>query len=175
MNIAAATPDDARAIAQVQVLSWQRAYRDLLPTEFLALLSIDPREAMWRKQLVQGACDLLVARSEGNVCGFISFGATRDAGAAAATAEVMALYLAPGCWSTGMGRALWLAARDRMLQQGFTAVTLWVLADNARALRFYRMAGFVVEPASRKPFTLGGIVVDEIRCVRPLRDQVQAR
>ena len=169
MKVSAATPDDARAVAEVQVLSWQGAYQALLPTEFLAMLSIEKREVMWREQLVRGAPELLVARLQGKVCGFVSFGASRDAGAGTATAEVMAIYLAPHCWSSGVGRALWLAARDRMEQQGFTDVTLWVLAGNARALRFYQMAGFVVEPGSRKPLTLGGNDVDEVRCVRSLR------
>ena len=169
MNIGAATAEDARAIAQVQVLSWQSAYRGLLPAQFLDLLSVEQRELMWRQQLEQRACDVLVARTEGQICGFVSFGASRDEDAAPETAELMAIYLAPHCWSTGFGRSLWLAARQQMLQQGFSAATLWVLADNARALRFYSLAGFMVQPASRKTFTLGGVAVDEVRCARLLR------
>ena len=38
-----ATPDDARAIAEVHVASWRWAYRGDLPAEFLDGLSVDDR------------------------------------------------------------------------------------------------------------------------------------
>jgi hypothetical protein len=43
-----ATPEDARAIAEVHVKSWRAAYRDLLPQDFLQGLSVDRREQQWQ-------------------------------------------------------------------------------------------------------------------------------
>ena len=42
-------------------------------------------------------------------------------------------------------------------------VCLWVLATNARAIGFYRKAGFQAEPSSTKEFVLGGATLTEIR------------
>ena len=42
-------------------------------------------------------------------------------------------------------------------------VCLWVLASNARAIGFYRKAGFQAEPSSTKEFVLGGATLTEIR------------
>jgi hypothetical protein len=46
-----ATINDARAIAEVHVKSWQVAYRGLLPEDFLQNLSVERREEQWRRAL----------------------------------------------------------------------------------------------------------------------------
>ena len=45
MQIATATSEDCRAIAEVHVESWQRAYKGILPEQYLASLSVAEREA----------------------------------------------------------------------------------------------------------------------------------
>ena len=110
----------------------------------------------------------LQSERDSTIVGWTSFGASRDADAPANTGEIMAIYLAPEAWSSGVGRALWLAALDRMTAQGFTTVTLWVIAGNARAIRFYTAAGFAAEPLSLKTFTLGGVLLEEIRYGRTI-------
>lgn len=168
MHIINATLEDARAVAEIHVLSWQHAYRGILPQDFLESLSVEKREAVWREQISRGSPDLLVAKSQNQLGGFVCFGASRDEGAPAGTAEIMAIYLAPAMLSTGLGRRLWLSALDRMIDRGFTSVTLWVLVRNDRAIRFYEAAGFSADPASRKHFSLGGAVVEEIRYAREI-------
>ena len=160
-----ASLEDADAIARVHVESWQEAYRSLLPAGYLASLSIEQRAATWRRSLESGTPRLLVARHDGELVGFIAFGPSRDEGAAASCGEVWALYLAPSMWSRGAGRRLWLAALNRMLDQGCETVSLWVIATNERAIRFYRAAGFRADAASLKEFTLGGVALQEIRHV----------
>jgi L-amino acid N-acyltransferase YncA len=168
MSISPATLEDARAIAQVHVLSWQHAYRDLLPQEFLASLSVAKREAMWREIITLGTSELLVAKAAGQVCGFANFGVSRDEGAAPHTAELMAIYLLPQVWSTGVGRVLLHDTLDRTNALGFERITLRVIANNTRAIRFYEAAGFTSEPSSLKHCTVGGVSLEEIRYGRPI-------
>ena len=134
MHIGPAALEDARAVAQVHVLSWQHAYREILPSGFLSQLSAESREAMWHESIVKGVPELLVARVQDTVVGFIAFGPSRDEGTSPASAEVWAIYLAPNSWSSGIGRALWLAAKERMLEQSVRSVSLWVIATNERAI-----------------------------------------
>lgn len=163
MHVEPATPEDCRAIAGVHVHAWQHAYKDMLPAEYLASLSVDKREAMWRVALAKGMPQLLVARVEAEVAGFIAFGPSRDKGAQPQCSEIWSLYLAPPFWSRGVGRMLWLAALDRIHAQDFKTVSLWVLAGNTRATRFYAAAGFKPEPASAQEFSLGGATLQEVR------------
>jgi len=166
MEVQVATSEDCRAIAEVHVESWQHAYRSILPEQYLASLSVAEREAMWRRTVERQPSHLLVARSAGQVVGFVAFGASRDDGAPNDRAEIWAIYVKAAFWSTGAGRMLWLEAQQRIVAEGYKSVSLWVIAGNERAVRFYERAGFVVEPESRKSFELGGATLEELRYVR---------
>ena len=165
MRVDPAAPEDARAIAEVHVASWQAAYKDMLPAQYLADLSVAERETRWRASIEREHPECLVARSGTKVVGFVSFAASRDEGAAAGCAEIWAFYLAPAVWSQGAGRMLWQSALGRIADAGYTSVSLWVVATNERAIRFYRGAGFVPDPGSLKEFTLGGVRLQEVRYV----------
>lgn len=168
MIVQSATPDDAPAIAAVHVRSWQAAYAGLLDTDFLRSLSVEQRSDAWRRAIETGQGGVLVARAGGEVLGFVSSGRCRDAGADAAQGEIWALYALESAWGRGVGRALLAAALDALRGAGFTTCSLWVLAANARGLRFYRAAGFAEVPGSRQRFELGGRQVEEVACRRSL-------
>jgi len=165
MHVTAARREDCRAIASIHVASWQAAYVSLFPARYLDSLSVSERERSWLAILEAHASRTLVAKRDGQVLGFISFGRCRDEGAAADRGEVWALYAAPQAWSVGAGWALWEAARVQMLHAGCTEVSLWVLSGNARGLRFYEAAGFRRDPGSEQCFERGGATLEEVRLV----------
>jgi ribosomal protein S18 acetylase RimI-like enzyme len=168
MKLRAATIDDARAIAAVHVRSWQQAYRDLLPTDLLANLSIDRRQAMWARAIGDAQSSQLVAEADGSVAGFLDYGHCRDDGTSPKDYEIRAMYLAPEYCSKGLGRHLWLASEQAMAALGAIHVSLWVLEGNLRGIRFYRAAGFRLDTGSAKSVELGGVQVSEVRCSRSL-------
>jgi len=165
MRIEPAAEADCAAVARVHVASWQQAYRHLMPADYLDALSVEKREAGWREVLARGQPELLVARAADDVLGFASFGKCRDDDAPPGRGELWALYASPLAWSRGVGRALCDAARTRLDALGFGETSLWVLAGNARAIRFYTRAGFVADPGSAKDFQLGGVTVREVRYI----------
>ena len=120
---------------------------------------------MWRESISRGSPELVVAKENGQVVGFISFGACRDAGVPGSVAEIWALYVLPDQWSRGVGRRLWLHARERLLQLGYESVTLWLFAENARAIHFYCTAGFVLDPVGTQETVLRGKQLQEVRYV----------
>jgi ribosomal protein S18 acetylase RimI-like enzyme len=168
LHITNATTGDSRAIAVVHVHAWQGAYRTQLAPEFLDALSVDERAAMWSVCIAKGEPELLLCRLADQLCGFVAFGASRDADAAPGVAEIHCINFAPAYWAKGMGKKLMQAACERLLAHGYQRVTLWVIADNVRALRFYRSLGFEEEAASCKSFVLGGRSVQEVRYARAL-------
>jgi ribosomal protein S18 acetylase RimI-like enzyme len=163
MRIESAVPEDCRTVAEVHVAAWQRAYAGIVPADFLSALSVDRRAALWRQVLDEAQSELLVAWDGGKALGFVSFGPSRDADAPERRGEIWAIYVSPDAWSSGVGAALWQAARDRMREQGHRNISLWVIENNERAIRFYRCAGFQVEPGSEKEFELGGATLREVR------------
>jgi GNAT superfamily N-acetyltransferase len=106
--IRAARPDDARPVAEVHVASWRHAYRGLLPDESLERLSVDDREAMWRRAFEDPdpKSGAFVAEVDGRIVGFASFGPSRDEDVPDGTGEVPAIYVEPAALGTGVGREL---------------------------------------------------------------------
>src|SRR5436853_4358232 len=168
IHITTAKLEDARQVAEIHVTTWQSAYQGVLSAECLASLSVDEREAMWRESIVKGVPELFVAKVEGGMVGWVAFGPCRDEGSPPDCAEVWAIYVAPPSWSSGVGRRLWRRSRARLLEQGFKTVSAWVFTQNARAIKFYRAAGFAPDLSSVKEFELGGKQLQEIRYARRL-------
>jgi ribosomal protein S18 acetylase RimI-like enzyme len=169
MKIQPAVPEDVPAIARAQVRSWQAAYERIMPADHLATLSVEKREALWRELLSRSAPDLLVAKENDYIVGFIAFGRCRDPDAAPSTAEIWSVYVIPSHWAQGVGTQLWKQARERMIELGYHSASLWVLADNTRATQFYDRIGFDLDEDSAKDVVIGGKTLSEVRYVAQLR------
>lgn len=172
-QVRAATPEDAPAIAHVHVSTWQRAYRGVLPTAHLDTLSIPLRTEFWATFLadVPHRSRLHVAEDPGEgVVGFAGTCPTRDADCdPEATGEVAAIYVLDEHWGDGTGTALLSASLGGLRADGFSEATLWVLADNPRAHRFYEREGWVLDGAERHD-VFADHRVAEVRFWRSLAD-----
>jgi GNAT superfamily N-acetyltransferase len=109
-----------------------------------------------------------VATEADQVVGFVGFDRSRDKGTPATTGEIWALYARPDLWDTGLGAALWEAARDGLLEEGCTKATLWSLWRNERALSFFDEAGFKIDKGSARTTEVGGSKLEEIRLQRSI-------
>jgi ribosomal protein S18 acetylase RimI-like enzyme len=157
-------PDDAYALAEIHVLAWQVGYRGLLPDSLLDSLSAADRLPRWRERLAETASRVLVAELDGRPAGWLVLGPQRDEDLdPKRIAEIYAVYVHPDFWRRGCGAALLARASDELRSQGFAEATLWVLRDNARAIRFYEAQGFWADGASKIETNRDGIAFDEVR------------
>ncbi len=167
MLIRSAAPEDALAVAEVHVRSWQAAYRDLLPREDLDRLRPEDRARRYEFGATDpGKPSTLVAVRDGLILGFVTVMPARD-GDARGNGEICALYVDPQWWDRGVGLALMQAGRSRLGTLGFRDAILWVLAGNTRAERFYARDGWRPD-GGRRAASLWGVTVDEIRHRRRL-------
>jgi ribosomal protein S18 acetylase RimI-like enzyme len=146
------TPEDAEAVARVHVESWEAAY-DLQGPSFER-----------RVELHRRFPSTFVAEVNGEIAGFVAVGPSRDPDA---EAELLAIYVHPRHWGTGIGRDLIAAGEERMRKLGNSQAVLWVLEDNPRARRFYEAAGWTAD-GSRRPIEIGGVEVPEVRYAKSL-------
>jgi len=153
MIIRRARPVDAPAMAAVHVDSWQAAYLGLIPISVLNELSVSSRTASWARILADGEARgsrAWVTLVDGRILGFVSAGPTRDADdRRGAVGEVYAIYMAPTAWGRGLGGELLRTAEDDLCDRGNKAATIWVLAGNTRARRFYEQCGYAVDGGTR--------------------------
>ena len=189
MTIRLACPDDAGSVISVWAESWQAAYAGLMPADFLARVtgpdSVTRRTSELAHQLADERfrCGLIVAdtvpadgRGAGGVIGYARYGPQRDAGGPArplpATpahgghAELYAIYVRPRMWSAGAGRSLIAEVIGRVAALGYATLSLWVLAANSRARRFYELSGFTATGESKAEDRFAGVT--EVRYQRPL-------
>lgn len=165
-----AWPGDALAIATVNVASWRVAYRDLLPADVLAGLSVPERERWWAGLLAKPPerTAVLLATDGDAVIGFASVGPSLDVDAPADTGTLYTLYLDPDHWGRGVGARLHAAAVRRLLGLGYTSATLWVLDGNERATGFYRRQGWSPDGHRQVDSGPSGVRLDEVRYGRQL-------
>lgn len=167
LNTRHARQEDAAAVAGVHVRSWQVGYRGLLPDEYLDGLRAEDR--MHRYTFGSGDPNdptTIVAVEDGVICGFVTTRASPDPDDAG-RGEVLALYVDPQAWGTGVGRHLLGEARRQLARGGATQAVLWVLAGNDRAQRFYGVDGWVAD-GGRRNVQMWSVAVDEIRYRRSL-------
>ena len=170
LSLRHAEPEDALPIARVHVRSWQLAYRGLLSDDYLARMRVDERAK--RYDLANrdpSRPQTIVAVDRDFVCGFATVSAHCEE--SASFGELCALYVDPGYWNRGVGRALIAAARERMVGYGIPTAVLWLLKGNARAARFYELDGWRPDGASREA-TVWGLTVQEVRYRRILQDSI---
>ena len=144
MSVRLAMLEDAPAIARIQVETWRVAYRDILPNEMLAALSIEKRTERWRTWMKTPDTHLYVAE-DGAIVGFAHVGPSRDEGAEN-THEIYAIYIDVAHWRKGHGRALLRACIDDACGK---KITLWVIEKNAPARAFYEATGFAFDGAKK--------------------------
>jgi ribosomal protein S18 acetylase RimI-like enzyme len=153
VRIRVMTDADVPAVSAIRVRGWQAAYAGIVPQEYLDAMDIAEDAAKRREFLAQarGRVRNLVAVAEpavtGHVVGWAAFGPYRGEREGVADGELYALYVRPDLIGTGAGRALTSAVIAASSREGRRRLLLWVLADNARARRFYAAAGFVPDGA----------------------------
>ena len=154
---------DANAIARIHVEGWQKAYKGIMPQHYLDSLSIEERAKRWESMLESEDFEVWVFKQYKDVRGWVSFGPSRDKDASDKTAEVRAIYVEPNFWGRGIGRELLAKAMAELKNAGFKEVTLWVLEDNHRTVRFYEHQGFTLCPSGPKKHEIAGKSLNKIR------------
>ena len=72
------------------------------------------------------------------------------------------MYVHPGHWGHGVGRALMEHAVAELTADRFAPLVLWVLEDNLQARRFYERQGFRAD-GGRHLFEVAGVWLPELR------------
>ncbi len=161
MIIRQALASDSAGIGRVHVDTWRSTYRGIVSDSVLDSLSYDDRQEMWDGALTTRAADnhIYVAESEdGEVVGFVAAGLERE-DRSENVGEIYAIYLLKGYQGKGIGKQLFLRAAEKLLQEGYGSMMLWVLAENPTR-GFYKAMGGAV--ASAKEIDIGGDLLEEV-------------
>ncbi|MGX1547891.1 N-acetyltransferase family protein [Streptomyces adustus] len=160
---------DCDRVSEIRVRGWQSAYRGLMPQAYLDGLSAAADAERRRTWFTRGDVRVgnLVAERDGELVGWAAHGPYRDSEVRTEDAELYAIYVHPGHYGGGVGRALLAESVRLRTAAGHPRMFLWVLKENTGARRFYERAGFRADGAE-EPFEAGGLEVPEVRYTREL-------
>ena len=149
-DLRAAGPSDSGGIARVHTLSWQSAYRGILPDDWLDALRWEERKIRWDAifSSANRGSVYVATDPQNEIIGFASIGPSRDEDIDQPEVhELYAIYLTPEKWGKRIGTAL-LAAVLNEVPKSAKWLTLWVLQDNILARNFYESHGFTLDGAT---------------------------
>jgi ribosomal protein S18 acetylase RimI-like enzyme len=131
-------PGDGDALAAIHRDAWRNAYAGIIPGVTLERMIARRGPAWWRRMHGRGF-RALVVECDGALAGYATLGRSRAPGRPGG--EIYELYVRPECQGCGLGRRLFGAARAELGRHGLERLTVWALADNSIALRFYDAMG----------------------------------
>jgi ribosomal protein S18 acetylase RimI-like enzyme len=138
-SIRHAQPGDAEAITKAHDASWRDAYRGVIPGAELEKMIARRGPRWWHSAIVRGT-GLLVLDFNGQIVGYSTYGRNRVP-SMPYSGEVFEIYLMPEYQGLGFGWKLFNAARRELAEHGYLSTIVWALADNEKALAFYRRLG----------------------------------
>ncbi|MGO1489121.1 MAG: GNAT family N-acetyltransferase [Arachnia sp.] len=154
VHIRTATIDDQDAIVEVFLECWRQSYAGLLPQFAIDAMTDRRAASLWTDLLMEGPGTVCVAEDGHKVMGVTRFEILDGIGI------VQSLYVYPHAQGRGMGALLLKEARTSMGAGGAHILQLWVFADNAPSIGFYRRLGWLPDGHSRTQEEFG---VPELR------------
>lgn len=152
IDLRAATPADAPAIARLHLASWRLAYRDLAPPEVFEAMDEALRLKRWTAMLTQPSAQqaVVVAVRDERLAGMGMASAPSQPGFGA-RGEIGSLYIDSSFQRLGLGRRLMSALVGEIAAWGYGGAALGVVVGNDPAIAFYetlggRMEGRYLDP-----------------------------
>lgn len=161
-----ATAAHVEALGAVHAAAFQKAYEKLIPQTVLARYTPKARAAVFTEALATRQEEYYLFCKEETPVGLAILYGSHEPGAPKSWGEIYAFYTVPALWGTALTHQAFAFCLDRLKALGFHTAVLWVLEDNARAVKFYQKHGFAPDGAA-KLLTLGARL-SEIRMKRTL-------
>ena len=140
MIIRKAKTEDAKHVAEINVIGWQTAYKDLVPADFLAKWQVTEKRVENFKKAIENVANVfLIAEEEGQVIGYLHGGKNKKGeGLVPIDYEVYGLYVDPAFQRKGVGRMLLAEFKKQIQNQEFF---LYAMKGNEKAMTFYTKVG----------------------------------
>ena len=139
VNTRRARREDSEAIARVHDQSWNNAYSGMVPHSALNRM-VQRRGPAWWLKAIDRHTVILVLEMQDRIVGYATIGRNRVQ-TLPHGGEIYEIYLLPEYQGVGFGSHLFLSAMSELKRRSLSGTVVWVLADNAPAIRFYENAG----------------------------------
>ncbi|MGA3561628.1 N-acetyltransferase family protein [Melissospora conviva] len=159
--------DDLMAVGAVHHASRIDTYRGFVDPAALESVPAEALGRWWyeRWPYERDTHRLTVAERNGRIVGFTYLGP--DEYGEPGLGELYAIHLVPAEEGRGTGRALMVDALAALHERGFTRASLWVVAGNQHARRFYERGGWRPDGTERES-AIAAAITRQLRYLRSL-------
>ncbi|MCL2008940.1 MAG: GNAT family N-acetyltransferase [Synergistaceae bacterium] len=139
ISVRLAHTEDIEKISYVLAASWKTAYRGIVDDDYLDSLSNDHWVDFLATALNGDSVFAMVLQEKQEIVGASILGKSEQEN----ETHMISLYLLPEKIGKGLGHIFYSEIEKEIQNKGFTKCTIDVLKDNERAIKFYKMHGFV--------------------------------
>ena len=165
VSIRLAVPDDAPMMAEVIMRSWEAAYKGIIPEDFI-MQKNSTRLEQARASFSRENTTRYVIELDKNIVGIMTVAPPNDDDVDESFYELHNIYLLPEYYRQGIGTIAMEFAYQIARDLGKTEMTVWLLAENLSAKRFYEKCGFTTDGSLK--ITEYGIPLQSIRMRKTL-------
>ena len=165
ITIRLAKPADALDMAEVHMRSWEVAYKDIIPMEYIKEKNATRPDLFKRIITDENTTQYVIQKGDKTVGIMCVVDMPQDDDADENVCELEGIYLHPDYYRQGIGTKAMEYAFDIARYWKKTVMTLWVFSENTGAIKFYEKCGFIAD-GSTKTYNCGKIM----ECIRMRRD-----
>ena len=156
ITIRLAKPVDALDMAEVHARSWEVAYKDIIPMEYIKAKNAT-RPEQFKRIITNENTMRYVIQVDGKTVGIMAIDEPQDDDVGDDYYELHGIYLHPDYYRKGIGTQAVDFAFDKARKLGKRYMNVWVFAENYNSIKFYEKCGFVAD-GKTKPHEYGKIV-----------------
>ena len=160
ITIRLAKPDDAQDMAEVHARSWEVAYKDIIPIEYIKAKNAT-RPDLYKRIITDENTTQHVIQANGKTVGIMGFGEPKDDDADDNYYELHGVYLHPDYYRKGIGTKAVDFAFEKARKLNKKYMNVWVFAENYNSIKFYEKCGFIAD-GKTKDYDCGKI----LKCIR---------
>ena len=141
ITIRLAKPSDAPDMAEVHARSWEVAYKDIIPMEYIKQKNAT-RPDLYKRIITDDNTTRYVIQVNGKTVGIMCIGTPECDDADDNYYELHGIYLHPDYYRKGIGTQAVNFAFGIARKLGKKFMNVWVFAENANSINFYKKCGF---------------------------------
>ena len=143
-----AKPADAFDMAEVHMRSWEVAYKDIIPMDYIKAKNAT-RHELYQRIITDENTMQYVIQVDNKTVGIMGVGEPKDDDADESYYELHGIYLHPDYYRKGIGTQAVDFAFDKARKLGKRYMNVWVLAENYNSINFYKKCGFIADGKTR--------------------------
>ncbi|HBE9528915.1 TPA: GNAT family N-acetyltransferase [Clostridioides difficile] len=145
LEIIRATGENATEMGFIHSYSCKKAYKGIIPDNIIDEFTSEKRAEIFHNVIPKAEEEYYLFKVDSIPAGFASLNKSHEENAPKYIGEIYSIYFHPDFWGTPVTKKGLQFCIDRLRNLGYSYITIWVLKDNTRAIKFYKKNGFTCD------------------------------